>query len=60
MTSIEDILEYEDGSMDPEDVLRFFAGLVKSGEAWTLQGHYGRTAHALITQGYITPEGEVL
>jgi hypothetical protein len=34
--------------------------MVKSGIVWKLQGSYGRTATALIEQGYINKAGKVL
>ena len=53
------IIEYESGELGVEDTIRFFARLIKSGMAWTLQGHYGRTAQSFIEEGYISLEGEV-
>jgi len=49
------IISYENGEMDNEEILEFFQELVNSGLCWQLQGHYGRTAHALITEGEISP-----
>ena len=54
------IIRYEDGEMEEEELVQFFAELVRSGMAWTLQGHYGRTAQALIERGLISRKGEVL
>lgn len=54
------IIEYESGDLDDEGTLRLFGELIKSGQAWILQGHYGRTAKALIDAGLISPDGEVL
>jgi hypothetical protein len=58
--SIDQIIDYEDGTLGVEDTVRLFADLVKTGMAWKLQGHYGRTAKALIEAGHISAEGEVL
>ena len=41
-------------------VVNFFATLVANGLAWQFQGHYGRTASDLISQGYLTPNGDVV
>lgn len=58
--TIEDVLAYEDGTASDEEVVELFAYLVRSGLAWQLQGHYGRTAQQFIATGVISPEGEVL
>ena len=54
------IMSYEDGTMGPDEEIELFADLVSSGMAWTLQGHYGRTAMAMIEAGLISEGGEVL
>ncbi len=54
------IIAYETGELAPEDTLKLFSMLVKSGKAWTLQGHYGRTAQGLIDAGYIGKTGKIL
>jgi hypothetical protein len=53
---VSDIMDYESGSMDTERVIEFFQGLVDTGLAWSLQGHYGRTASALIQAGLVMPK----
>lgn len=53
------IMDYEGGELGPEETVELFGYLVRTGQAWTLQGHYGRTAAALIEAGYITRDGEV-
>lgn len=50
---VEQIIRYENGEMTEEEVITFFQGLVNTGLAWSLQGHYGRTAQALIEDGLI-------
>jgi hypothetical protein len=40
-------------------MVNLFAELVRTGMAWSLQGHYGRVAHALIEAGYLDREGNV-
>ena len=43
-----------------EKILELFASLIKTGHYWTLQGHYGRIAVALINGGYIDKQGNLL
>ena len=57
---VDQIMAYESGEMEDEDVVRFFAQLIKDGTCWQLQGHYGRVATSLIEQGIISRSGEVL
>lgn len=56
---VEDIMAYEQGDLSEEKTLEMFQELVNSGLAWQLQGHYGRTAAALIEAGLIQPVSEV-
>ena len=50
---ISKIIEYEDGTLDDEQVIELFQDLVNNGMAWTLQGSYGRMAAYLIEEGLI-------
>ena len=45
------IISYESGTMSDDDMVSFFQELIDDGSAWRLQGHYGRTAKALIDSG---------
>ena len=51
------IMEYEGGAISKKRALELFQHLVDTGMAWTLQGHYGRTAKALLDAGRIIPKG---
>jgi hypothetical protein len=53
MNYLDQIIAYEQGELDEDAVLDFFQDLVRTGLAWRLQGHYGRTAHRLIAAGLI-------
>lgn len=53
MDNTDKIIAYECGELDDEGIIELFQSLVNTGQAWSLQGHYGRTAQALIEAGYI-------
>ena len=57
---IDKIMDFEAGNLDEKGVLDLFSDLIKSGQAWTLQGSYGRFADALIQNGYIDKKGKIL
>lgn len=48
------IIAYEAGELSEDEIIELFQELIDSGLAWTLQGHYGRTAVALIEAGLCT------
>jgi hypothetical protein len=52
MPNVSDMMAYENGTMDREQMVDFFQGLIDSGIVWSLQGSYGRTAAQLIDSGY--------
>ena len=49
---IDDIVDYENGDMTEERIINLFQKLINTGQAWTLQGHYGRMARGLIDGGH--------
>jgi len=51
---ISKIIEYEDGTLDEEQVIELFQELVDNGMAWGLQGSYGRMAAYLIDEGLVS------
>jgi hypothetical protein len=60
MPAVATIVAHELGELDERQTLELFAELVRTGQAWSLQGHYGRTAMMLLEGGYIDQEGNVL
>ena len=56
--TIDYIMDYEMGNLSDLDTLKLFSELIKNGMAWTLQGHYGRTAKHLIENEYLMDNGD--
>jgi polyhydroxyalkanoate synthesis regulator phasin len=54
------IIAYESGELSAEETLELFSELVKSGQAWALQGHYGRIAQNYIDNGFLDRNGNIL
>jgi hypothetical protein len=54
------IIAYEFDELTPTQTVELFSELVRTGLAFGLQGHYGRTAQALINGGYLAPDGTIL
>ena len=53
------IIRFEQGEAEPAEILELFAELIRTGQAWTLQGSYGRYAARLIETGLIDGDGEI-
>jgi hypothetical protein len=53
------IMDFEGGNMTYAEFVSLFSYLVKSGQAWTLQGMYGRQASTLIDNGIISKTGVI-
>ena len=50
------IINYEMAALDDDSIIALFQELIDTGMAWSLQGHYGRMAKALIEAGYCNPK----
>jgi hypothetical protein len=57
---VDRIMAYEGGEITNDEVLELFAYLIKSGDAWSLQGAYGRAATWFIENGFLSPKGDIL
>ena len=54
MDQLNNIIAYENGELDEDEIISLFQELINSGLAWQLQGSYGRMAASLIDSGYCT------
>jgi len=52
---ITQLMEYEDGELDDEQIITLFQRLIDCGLAWKLQGHYGRAAKVMVEAGLCVP-----
>ena len=50
----ERMVAYEQGKLDANETVVLFQELIDRGMTTRLQGHYGRTAYAMIQAGIIT------
>lgn len=48
------LIDHEEGRLSEPETVQLFQQLIDTGLAWKLQGHYGRTAQALIEAGRCT------
>jgi hypothetical protein len=53
MDQVDKIIAYEQGDLGEQSTIDLFQELLSSGLCWKLQGHYGRTAKAMIDAGLI-------
>jgi hypothetical protein len=53
INQVNKIVAYEQGDMDEVETIEFFQELMDTGLIWSLQGHYGRTAQAMVDAGLI-------
>ena len=60
MSTFDAMMAWEGGNLTMKQYFTLFADLVKSGQAWSLQGMYGRTASRMIADGYISQHGKIL
>lgn len=56
---IDRMIAYEPGELRPVETVALFQELIDSGDAWNLQGRYGRTAQMLIELGYCDAASDV-
>jgi hypothetical protein len=57
---LDQMMEYESGELSDKETLEMFSTLVKDNLMYSLQGHYGRTASALIQDGWLDSDGNIL
>ena len=57
---IDQIMDYESGELNDKEIIEMFSDMVKSGNAWSLQGHYGRTAEVFIFNEILDKQGNIL
>ena len=54
-TVFDQLVEYEAGTLDPNETIEMFQELIDIGLAWTLPGDFGRGAIGLIRVGLCRP-----
>ena len=59
LNNVDLMMDFEDGEISRENFFKLFSHLIKTGQAWTLQGFYGRTAQQLIDYEFINEGGDI-
>ena len=59
MNIVDSIIAFEMGELGVNETLDLFSELIRTGQAWQLQGSYGRMAQTLIDNGMIDREGNI-
>jgi hypothetical protein len=54
MMTLDQIMDFESGQMDDDEIIKMVQDGINSGEIWSLQGSYGRLAMSLINEGLCT------
>lgn len=54
MDRVDKIIAFEQGALSDEEIIDLFQEMINDDSVWSLQGTYGRTAVALINNGYCT------
>lgn len=57
---VDQIMQFESGMLNDKEIIELFSDMVKTNVAWSLQGHYGRAASALIEGGWLDNNGNIL
>lgn len=55
MPTANDLIQYENGELNFDEIVALFQDLIDSGVLDRLQGSYQRTAQTLILEGYCDP-----
>jgi len=51
MQYLDQIIAYENGELESQEVIDLFQAMINDGMVWNLQGHYQRIAMSLIESG---------
>ena len=57
MDLVDKIIAYETGELPNDEIIELFSELIQNGQAWSLQGSYGRMANSFIEQGILSKNG---
>lgn len=49
--TVDQVIDFENGTLEHDEVIAMFQSAINSGLAWGLQGSYGREAMSLIESG---------